>query len=195
MIPSDYVVLRSHSRAWFVVLISLVMLIAQGLFLFAASDALSGGGNLQSVVIIVATALGGLSFGAIWPHMVVMASELFGSKNLPTNYMFYDGGCGAVGTILLANLLPSAFYHTTDGNNCIGSACFRTAHLIIMVLCASGVVTGSLLSYRSSALYKIIARAVQASQDERGNWDSDSRPIIESCASEKVQSTYEAYLS
>ena len=41
---------------------------------------------------------GGLAFGAMWPHFVVLASELFGSAHLATNYMFFDGSCGAAGT-------------------------------------------------------------------------------------------------
>lgn len=45
-----------------------------------------------------------------WPHLVVLTSELFGSRHLGQNYMFFDGGCGAVGTLLLANLLPTTFY-------------------------------------------------------------------------------------
>lgn len=39
----------------------------------------------QAACFIFACFAGGLSFGAIWPHLVLLASELFGSANLAVN--------------------------------------------------------------------------------------------------------------
>ena len=36
--------------------------------------------------------------------------ELFGRRHLVLNYLFFDGGCGAVGNVVIANLLSSALY-------------------------------------------------------------------------------------
>jgi len=168
MIPSDGLVLRQYSRAYFVGLIASMMLLAHLLFLLASSSVLSGGSAVQSVVLVLATAFAGLSFGAIWPHMVVMTSEMFGSKHLPANYLFFDGGCGAVGTILLANILPSAFYHATNGNDCVGSGCYAVSHLIIAALCVSGMVAAAFLVKSSGELYGMIGIAVAASYQPGG---------------------------
>ena len=40
----------------------------------------------------------GLGFGMTWPLLVVLASELFGTTHLGTNYMFFNGICGGGGT-------------------------------------------------------------------------------------------------
>ena len=61
----------------------------------------------------------------------MLSSELFGSLNLPQNYMFYDGGCSAFGTLLFANLLPRLW--NTGTQDCIGSGCYGWTHVILIV--------------------------------------------------------------
>jgi len=83
------------------------MIIGHLLFIYASSGLLLADGALQHLVLVTAAGSCGLSFGAIWPHLVVLVSELFGSDNLASNYMAFDGGCAALGTIVLANYIPS----------------------------------------------------------------------------------------
>ena len=64
----------------------------------------------QSVLFIGACSVGGVAFGAVWPHYLVLASEIFGSEHLSKNYMFFDGVSGAIGSLCFANLLPSTIY-------------------------------------------------------------------------------------
>ena len=140
----------------------------------------------------------GVAFGATWPHLVVLTSELFGSQHLSVNYMFYDGGCGCFGTVVLANLLPSAFYHTTsstttqasagtpggEGNACIGPSCFGTTHAIVATLCASGSLAAAVAAARSRGLYRRLAppgRSATAPEPEScrvGQQEALTRPLI-----------------
>ena len=69
---------------------------------------------MQEALLIGGAALSGLGFGAMWPMLVVLASELFGRKHLMTNYLFFDGGCGSVGNILIANWLTTYIYEHAE---------------------------------------------------------------------------------
>jgi len=52
----------------------------------------------------------GLGFGTVWPLMVVVAGDLFGTKHLGANYSFYDGLSAACGSATFVLLLPSFAY-------------------------------------------------------------------------------------
>ena len=92
---------------------------------------------------------------------MVVTSELFGSKYLPTNYMFIDGMSGAAGTMLLANVLPSKIYEAAAvDNDCSGPACFGPTHLIIDGLLVAATGSALLLACRSAPLYREIADAM-----------------------------------
>ena len=84
--------------------------------------------------------------------MVVLTSELFGSLHLASNYMFFDGGSAAVGTLMFANLLPRLWDETHGGSNCIGASCYGWTHLIIIGVNGSGVVAALVGACRSLAL-------------------------------------------
>jgi hypothetical protein len=58
----------------------LVMIGAETCFIINTKETLFAG-----------VALAGLAFGANWPSIVVIVSELFGTKHLGGNYMLYDG--------------------------------------------------------------------------------------------------------
>ena len=67
--------------------------------------------------------------------------------------MFYDGGCAAVGTMLMANLLPRIFDHAPPGGSCDGAGCFGPTHAIIAASCIVGVIAALLAGRRSTRLY------------------------------------------
>lgn len=91
----------------------------------------------------------------------VIASEVFGSLHLSKNYMFYDGTCGAVGSLLFANLLPSTIYQIfANGNDCYGPACFGYTHVLIAFLCACATGAALVVSVRTASLYAQIGGAV-----------------------------------
>ncbi len=170
---------RGRPRVWFVAAIAALMALAQLVLLLAT---LSAAGSIgQAALLALGSVAAGAAFGSMWPHLVVLASELFGSRHLAANYMFFDGGCGAVGTLLLANLLPTYVYAqgATDddddgeggsggapGNGtcpgasstCLGAACFLPTHAIIAGLCALAVIASAIIARRSVGLYRQIKR-------------------------------------
>ena len=84
--------------------------------MWAAAGTLPAGGSAQQALLVGGSGLGGVSFGAMWPMLVILISELWGRTHLKDNYLFYDGGCAAVGNLLLANLLPSYIYERAEGH-------------------------------------------------------------------------------
>ena len=113
------------------------------------------------------------------PLIAATTGELFGSSHLAANYLFFDGGCGAVGTLLLANLLPTYFYARAATNDdheggsgadptnstcagssttCLGPQCFLPTHSIIAGLCVLAVVASAVIARRSAGLYRQIKR-------------------------------------
>ena len=121
-----------------------------------------------------ATLLCGASFGSIWPHLVVLASELFGSANLGGNYMFFDGFCGALGTLLLANLLPRLF-HSPEGN--CDSHCFVKAHCAVGGFCVLGAVAAALVATRSATLYWRIGASREAARLRKRHHSRPDSPV------------------
>ncbi|CAE8582413.1 unnamed protein product, partial [Polarella glacialis] len=102
---SDSVLRRGYAvpRPLFVTLVATFMGIGHLLFFVA-------GANSSSTYLLMGCCLCGVGFGGVWPLMVVISSELFGSRRLSQNYMIFDGTGGAVGNVVLANLLPSVVY-------------------------------------------------------------------------------------
>ena len=154
---SDALVARGRSRAYYLVLVSLLMAAAHAGLLLAAA-ALPAGSTAQAAVVSAASAAVGYAFGSIWPHLVILCSELFGSRHLAANYMFYDGLCGATGTLLLANVLVGTFY---SGSGCSGPKCFGPTHAVIAALCVAGAAASGIIVYRSSGLYRQIGKGLQ----------------------------------
>merc|ERR1711920_191904 len=106
-ILSDCLLSRGWSvpRPVLVILAASTMSVGHMLLWLAAS--------IQSPVSMkMGTLLCGLAFGAIWPLMVVICSELFGSRRLSQNYMIFDGVAGALGTICFGKFLPAVFYNS-----------------------------------------------------------------------------------
>ena len=92
MAPSNALVSRGLPRAYFAAIIAVSMLGAHLGFLLAL--ALPAGSGAQSATLLASTSVAGLAFGSMWPHMVVLSSEHFGSRHLSANYMFLDGCSG-----------------------------------------------------------------------------------------------------
>jgi len=102
----------------------------------------------SQVMFVVGVALSGAAFGMIWPLMVLIVGEVFGNANVGANYMFYDGGASAVGTLLLSKFLAQSVYEAhidegdenSDGVTCFGEECFQASHITIAVLSLTCVV-------------------------------------------------------
>mmetsp|Transcript_11863 Transcript_11863/g.16852 ORF Transcript_11863/g.16852 Transcript_11863/m.16852 type:complete len:538 (-) Transcript_11863:2309-3922(-) len=62
---------------------------------------------------VLGVILSGIAFGMIWPLIVLVVGELFGNSHMGSNYMFYDGGTSAVGTLLLSKYVAQYVYEKT----------------------------------------------------------------------------------
>ena len=118
-------------------------------------------GILAHLILSAATAqapfligimLSGMAFGMVWPLMVLIVEEVFGTANVAANYMFFDGFCSAAGTVLLSKGVAQYVYEShIDFNNdnnehdnpssCYGLECFRATHQVIALLTLTGVAT------------------------------------------------------
>lgn len=104
----------------------------------------------------------GLSFGMIWPLMVLIVGDLYGKLYHGANYMLYDGFTSAVGTLLLARWLAPTLYEreirTEKELTCYGPSCFAATHSAVALLCGLAcALAGALLiltrqSYRPTPI-------------------------------------------
>ena len=87
-------------RPIFFVFASVASVASHFLLAFARTEAM----------FVFAVAQSGVAFGAIWPLMVLIVGEIFGMENMASNYMFYDGGTSAVGTLVLSKFVAQWVY-------------------------------------------------------------------------------------
>mmetsp|Transcript_86166 Transcript_86166/g.230789 ORF Transcript_86166/g.230789 Transcript_86166/m.230789 type:complete len:562 (+) Transcript_86166:33-1718(+) len=155
--PSDAIVRRGLPRPLFVGALLLGMAFSNFMFLLLPA---AGG---SEVIIAVAAFAGGMSFGSTWPHMVIITSEIFGSRNLQTNYMFYDGCVACVGSLVFARFLASAVYQANVGpdNECVGGSCFRITHLVVLLTNVVGLLGVTAVCCRNAKLYVSIGESIR----------------------------------
>merc|ERR1712217_349160 len=112
-------------------------------------------------LVAIAALLGGYCFGALWPHLVVITSEIFGTRYLARNYMFIDGSMFLVGGFCLARLLTSSVYqaHAKQDGQCVGASCFFLTHMLVIGLCGLGIISAAIVSCFSKTLYRSIGAA------------------------------------
>jgi MFS family permease len=101
-------------------------------------------------IFVVGVVLSGTAFGMVWPLMVLIVGEVFGTANHGANYMFFDGFTSAIGTVLISKFITQTVYENhidpddqEMGNfACYGSGCFQASHIITVCLCLTCLVTG-----------------------------------------------------
>mmetsp|Transcript_5697 Transcript_5697/g.16015 ORF Transcript_5697/g.16015 Transcript_5697/m.16015 type:complete len:705 (+) Transcript_5697:97-2211(+) len=113
------------------------------------------------IAFVVGVALSGAAFGMIWPLMVLIVGECFGTAHVGANYMFYDGVTSAIGTLVLSKFVAQSVYEShivkntdDDGLTCYGDACFELSHYIIAGLSMSCVISSVLLMYKTKHIYE-----------------------------------------
>ena len=107
------------------------------------------------------TTLAGLSFGMVWPLMVLITGEVFGNRHVGANYMWFDGMSSAVGTVFISKFVAQEVYdeHIAENNQgdsgvapstsifdegnfrCIGLGCFAMTHAIVSLLSMTCIVS------------------------------------------------------
>lgn len=110
--------------------------------------------STSKVAFVLGVTMSGVSFGMVWPLMVLITGEVFGNRCVGANYMFFDGLSSAVGTLLITKFIAQKVYDGHIANSdpvaepnstCIGSACFALTHSIVTVLLLTCVVSSSAL--------------------------------------------------
>lgn len=159
MLPSDLVVRRGFPRPLMIVLILMGMATSHGLFLILPTT------DGSEVLIAPAAFIGGYSFGSMWPHMVIITSEVFGTKFLPDNYMLYDGGSTFLGSIVLSRILAGSVQeaHTLPGSKtCLGAGCFQITHVVVLALNLLGIIAALVMVRKSAPVYRHIHQSLCA---------------------------------
>ena len=136
-------------RPFFLVIASLLGAIAHAVLGMATHE----------VFFVLGSTMSGAAFGMVWPLMVLIVGEVFGTKNVGANYMFFDGFTSAAGTLLLSSFVAGDVYEdhihadAPDPSTCYGADCFRATHLIVSALSLSCVVTSLMMMYTSRKVY------------------------------------------
>jgi len=111
-------------------------------------------------IFVVGAALAGFAFGMVWPLLVLIVGEVFGTKNVGANYMFYDGFTSAAGSVLLAKFVAQEVYEQhidtkDDPNNttCIGPGCFSMTHAVVAILSFLCIFTSLCLVFSTRRIY------------------------------------------
>jgi len=91
---------------------------------------------------------------------VLIVGEVFGTKNVGANYMFYDGFTSAAGSVLLAKFVAQEVYEQhidtkDDPNNttCIGPGCFSMTHAVVAILSFLCIFTSLCLVFSTRRIY------------------------------------------
>jgi MFS family permease len=113
-------------------------------------------------LFVLGIMLSGVAFGMVWPLMVLIVGEVFGTANVAANYMFFDGFTSAAGTLLLSKIVAQQVYEShvdphysehSDGVTCYGPECFRMTHIIIVLLSFTCVGSAAAMLYTSQQSY------------------------------------------
>jgi hypothetical protein len=133
------------SRPVFLIIASLASALAHAILGLAVREA----------PFVVGVALSGVAFGMVWPLMVLIVGEVFGTAYVASNYLVYDGCTSAAGTLLLSKFVAQDVYESHikpggDGVTCYGVGCFSMSHFIVAGLALSSIITsvGVLLTTR-----------------------------------------------
>ena len=164
---------RGVPRPFFLVVASLIGFVGHSILALAH----------RQVVFVVGATLTGLAFGCVWPLMVLITGEIFGTANVGANYMFFDGFTSAAGTLLITKGVAQDVYerhmadqhHHQQHNNsssssssiitgqqssggadaytCLGTGCFQNTHWAVAALSLTCVATSVGLMYTSRHVY------------------------------------------
>jgi len=109
--------------------------------------------------------LSGIAFGMVWPLMVLITGEVFGTLHVGANYMFFDGFSSAAGTLLLSKFVAQTVYddHIDEShgdsvdegsNRCFGTECFQLSHFIVSALSLTCIISSVGLIWTTRDVYR-----------------------------------------
>jgi len=108
--------------------------------------------------------LSGIAFGMVWPLMVLITGEVFGTLHVGANYMFFDGFSSAAGTLLLSKFVAQTVYDdhinenhgdsVDEGNKCFGTECFQLSHFVVSLLSLTCIISSVGLIWTTKDVYR-----------------------------------------
>ena len=133
-------------------------------------------------VVYIACTCGGFAFGAFWSLVPTLCTELFPPRHLASIYNIFSLAVTAA-SLLIATFAASTIYdahvmpappappllptppviptqqHASPpppppAPQCFGNGCYHDTHLLVVALCAAGIVAMEALSWRTRALYR-----------------------------------------
>jgi hypothetical protein len=122
---------------FFLIVANLLAVVAHAILAVMSED---------EMTFVFGITLSGLAvFGCVWPMLVLIVGEIFGTARVAANnYIFYDGVTSAGGTFLLSKIVAQKAYekdidsHYSENNNDgvtgTGQKCFQTTHKVIVLL-------------------------------------------------------------
>ena len=87
-------------RPVFLIIASFAGFISHGLLAVSTSE----------IPFVFGVFLSGIAFGMVWPLMVLIVGEVWGTAHVAANYMFFDGFTSAGGTLLLSKFVAQEVY-------------------------------------------------------------------------------------
>jgi len=143
---------RGVPRPFFLVVACVAAVIAHTILAFSTEE----------FSFVIGIALSGLAFGSVWPLMVLITGEIYGTAHVGANYMFFDGFTSAAGTFILSKVVAQQVYDShlnphysdaDDGATCYGQKCFQMTHIVIAVLSLICIGTSLVFQYATKERY------------------------------------------
>ena len=141
---ADRIVARGRPRALLVVAADLVGALA--MLVFYAS-------GTSVPTALVAAALAGAAYGAIWTLIPTLAADLFGRQHFGSNYALILPSVSLAAILFSTVLAPAVYAAHADDDGCTGADCFGLTFLITAMSCGAGAVMALLLGVRSRGRY------------------------------------------
>jgi len=112
--------------------------------------------------LFIGTVLCGISFGSVYPLLVITITEIFGPDRFSSNYMIFDGTPGAVGTVIFGKILSTAVFNAhlnsispeTGAKTCKGDECFWLCHITLGIVQVIATILGIILTVRVREVYQ-----------------------------------------
>ena len=104
---------------------------------------------------LIAAAVSGAAYGAIWTLIPTLAADLFGRKHFGANYALILPAVSLAAVLFSTLLAPAIYAKHADDDGCAGAACFGTTFLATAAACGGGAVMALLLGVRSRKRYAI----------------------------------------
>lgn len=141
---ADGIVARGRPRALLVVAADLMGALA--MLVFYAS-------GTSVPTALIAAALAGAAYGALWTLIPTLAADLFGRQHFGSNYALILPSVSLAAILFSTVLAPAVYAAHADDDGCTGTDCFGLTFLITAVSCGAGAVMALLLGVRSRGRY------------------------------------------